>query len=47
MWLQSIQQAIEYIEEHLIKDLKIEQIAKVAHSSSFYFQRANIYVGED
>lgn len=40
MWLQSIQQAIEYIEDHLTEDLKIEQIAKVAHSSSFHFQRA-------
>ncbi|MFJ7951076.1 AraC family transcriptional regulator [Lysinibacillus sp. NPDC096418] len=40
MWLQSIQQAIEYIEEHLTEELKVEQIAKVAHSSSFHFQRA-------
>lgn len=40
MWLQSIQQAIEYIEEHLTEDLKIEHISKVAHSSSFHFQRA-------
>ena len=40
MWLHSIQQAIEYIDNHLTEDLKIEQIAKVAHSSSFHFQRA-------
>ena len=40
MWLQSIQQAIEYIEEHLTEELKIEHIAKVSHSSSFHFQRA-------
>ncbi|MGN4123802.1 AraC family transcriptional regulator [Lysinibacillus sphaericus] len=40
MWLQSIQQAIEYIENHLTEDIQIEDIANVAHSSSFHFQRA-------
>lgn len=40
MWLQSIQQAIDYIEENLTANLQIEQVAKVANSSSYHFQRA-------
>lgn len=38
-WVESIQQAINYIEEHLLDDLTIEQIAKEANSSVFHFQR--------
>lgn len=38
-WVESIQQAIQYIEEHLLDDLTIEQVAKEANSSAFHFQR--------
>ena len=36
---ESIQQAIDYIEENLTKDLSIEELAQVAALSPFYFQR--------
>lgn len=39
MWISSIQKAIDYIETHLKKELKIEDIAKEAYSSVFHFQR--------
>lgn len=38
-WVESIQQAISYIEDHLLEDLSMEQIAKEANSSAFHFQR--------
>lgn len=38
-WVESIQKAINFIEEHLLDDLTMEQIAKVANSSVFHFQR--------
>ncbi|WP_277584856.1 AraC family transcriptional regulator [Psychrobacillus antarcticus] len=38
-WVESIQQAISYIEDHLLEDLSMEQIAKEANSSVFHFQR--------
>ncbi|WP_313892046.1 AraC family transcriptional regulator [Psychrobacillus sp.] len=38
-WVESIQKAIHYMEEHLLEDLSIEQIAKEANSSVFHFQR--------
>lgn len=38
-WVESIQKAINYIEEHLLDDLTIEKIAKKANSSAFHFQR--------
>ena len=36
---EQIQQTVEYIEEHLSEDLKIENLAKMAALSPFYFQR--------
>lgn len=38
-WVESIQKAINFIEEHLLDDLTMEQIARVANSSVFHFQR--------
>ncbi|MBD8501255.1 AraC family transcriptional regulator [Paenibacillus arenosi] len=38
-WVESLQMAIEYMEDHLLDDISIEQIAKYAHSSPFHFQR--------
>ncbi|MFJ8087834.1 effector binding domain-containing protein [Lysinibacillus sp. NPDC095746] len=38
-WIESIQKAIKYIEEHLLDDITIEQIAREVNSSVFHFQR--------
>lgn len=38
-WLESIQKAINYIEEHLLDDITMEQIAREVNSSVFHFQR--------
>lgn len=50
-WVESLQKAINYMEEHLLEDLTIEDIAKQANASSFHFQRTfliltDISVGE-
>lgn len=38
-WVESLQQAIDYMEEHIQESMTIEQIAKQANSSVFHFQR--------
>lgn len=38
-WITGIQNAINYIEDHLSEELDYEQIAKESFSSSFHFQR--------
>ena len=38
-WITGIQNAINYIEEHLIEEIDYEIVAKEAACSSFYFQR--------
>jgi len=38
-WVESIQKAIEYMEDHLLEDMQMEDIAKVANVSVFHFQR--------
>lgn len=38
-WLEEISDAISYIEEHITEDITIEDIAKKAYLSPFYFQR--------
>lgn len=38
-WIQSISRAIEYIENNLTNDIKIEDIASYSLISSFYFQK--------
>ena len=38
-WIQGIQQAIDYIEEHITEKINYEEAAKRAYSSSFHFQR--------
>ncbi|MFJ7829180.1 effector binding domain-containing protein [Peribacillus sp. NPDC097206] len=50
-WVESIQKALDYIEEHLIDDLTIENISSQANASAFHFQRTftiltDISVGE-
>lgn len=38
-WIQGIQNAINYIEEHIGEKINYEEIAKIAYSSSYHFQR--------
>lgn len=38
-WIQGIQNAINYIEEHITEDIDYDKIAKKAYSSSYHFQR--------
>lgn len=38
-WVESLQKAIDYIEQHLLEEISIEQIAQQANSSPFHFQR--------
>ncbi|MFD1031544.1 AraC family transcriptional regulator [Metaplanococcus flavidus] len=38
-WVESLQRAIDYMEEHIEEHLSVEQIAKEANSSVFHFQR--------
>ena len=38
-WIDSLQKAIEYIEEHLTDRINYDEIAKQGFSSTFHFQR--------
>jgi len=38
-WIESISEAISYIEENLTDELSVEKIAKTVHVSPFYFQK--------
>ncbi|MFF2448257.1 effector binding domain-containing protein [Neobacillus sp. NPDC058068] len=38
-WVESLQRAIDYMEEHLLEPLSMERIAKQANVSIFHFQR--------
>ncbi len=37
--LESIQNTIEYIEEHISEEIEVDELAKIAHLSPFYYQR--------
>lgn len=38
-WIDGIQKAIDYIEEHITEEIDYGEVAKVAYSSKFHFQR--------
>lgn len=38
-WIQGIQNAINYIEEHITETIDYEEVAKAACSSKYHFQR--------
>lgn len=38
-WVESLQKAIDYMEEHLLDNITIESIAKQANTSAYHFQR--------
>lgn len=45
-WIQSINRAIEYMEEHLTEDIHCEEVAGHVHISLFHFQRTfNLLTG--
>lgn len=45
-WVQSINKAIEYMEEHLTEDIHCEDVSSYVHISSFHFQRMfNVFTG--
>lgn len=50
-WVESIQKAIDFMEDHILDQMTIEEIAQHANASAFHFQRTftiltNITVGE-
>ena len=38
-WMNAIQSAIQYIEEHIMDDISAEDVADYVHMSPFYFQK--------
>lgn len=50
-WVESLQKAINYMEEHLLEEITIDDIANQANASTFHFQRTfsvltDVSVGE-
>lgn len=43
-WLSQLNDALQYIEEHLDREIDLEQVAKLACCSSFHFQRMFSYM---
>lgn len=39
-WIAAMQQAITYMEEHLMEEMSYEDVAKHVHTSSYEFHRA-------
>lgn len=38
-WMEAIQKAIEYMEQHITEDIKVEDVARQVNISPFYFQK--------
>jgi AraC family transcriptional regulator len=45
-WIERLNSAINYIEEHLYDDIDYEQVAKVACCSTYHFQRMFAYMAD-
>lgn len=43
-WIQRLNQAVDYIERNLDKEINIEEVAKIAACSTFHFQRMFSYI---
>ena len=41
-WIATMQQAISYMEEHLLEEINYEDVARHVHTSSYEFHRAVI-----
>ena len=38
-WVNAIEKAIQYIENHLVEDITVKDVARYIHISEFYFQK--------
>lgn len=38
-WVEAIGESIQYIEEHILEELRVEKIAEHVHLSPFYYQK--------
>lgn len=45
-WIERLNKAINYIEEHITDNIDYEEVAKVAYCSSYHFQRMFAYMTE-
>ena len=45
-WIARLNQAIAYMEAHMTEEIDYVQVAKVAHCSSYHFQRMFAYIAE-
>ena len=43
-WIEALQKAITYMEEHLLDEINYEDVAKQVHTSSYEFHRAFSFV---
>jgi len=43
-WIERLNKAINYMEEHMTEDIDYEQVAKIACCSSYHFQRMFAYL---
>ena len=43
-WIEALQKAITYVEEHLLEEINYEDVAKQVHTSSYEFHRAFSFV---
>lgn len=43
-WLENLSSAIEYIEDHLDKEISYDEVARIACCSTYYFQRIFSYI---
>lgn len=45
-WIERLNSAVNYIEEHLVDEIDYKQVAKIACCSNFHFQRMFSYIAE-
>ena len=43
-WIDRLNQAISYMEEHLTEEISYEELGHIAHCSSYHFQRMFGYI---
>ena len=43
-WIERLNKAINYLEEHIREDIDLEQTAKIACCSTYHFQRMFTYM---
>ncbi len=44
-WIESLNSAMDYIEEHLTEEIEYEQLGRIAGCSTYHFQRMFGYMG--